>query len=327
MTERKIGAENACWHSDCYREDTLQHSQRFTLHGEPNMNIKKLAVAITIGLASLSASASTLGEVTGDVEIKLGGLTTETMLTSGTNESTWGIGYLESIASFSNLSKWTSGTTDGYLYYMIYGIADLSIIPRLGGGFDIYNVGATGGPADGQIHLDIYYSATQISSIDQFKNASPGSRTGYDSYAAYAGLGDAYLKLTFGGDIQQVDRAETAVDERTATLVQEANAQTLPTTGKGSFFLDVVGGTAAEQYDTNGQDFGHDMSGNFTLRPNFGPGRNPNCTEAQVLDGTCFAGLVNDPIITAKVPEPASLALFGLGLAGLAGLRRRRQAK
>lgn len=291
------------------------------------MNIKKIAAAITMGLASMAASATDLAGVTGDVEIKLGGLTTETMLTAGTNESTWGIGYLESIASFSNLSKWTSGTTDGYLYYMLYGIADLSVIPRLGGGFDIYNVGATGGVADGQIHLDIYYSATQIASIDQFKNANPGDRTGYDAYSAFAGLGPAYLQLTFGGDIQQVDRVETPEDETTSTLVQEANGQTLPTTGKGSFFLDVVGGTAMAQWDTNGQDFGHDMSGNFTLRPNFGPGRNPNCTEAQVLNGTCFAGLVNDPIITSKVPEPASLALFGLGLAGLAGLRRRRNGK
>ncbi len=55
------------------------------------MNLKKIAAAITIGLASMSAFADPVGSVTGDVEIKLGGLTTETMLTAGTNESTWGV--------------------------------------------------------------------------------------------------------------------------------------------------------------------------------------------------------------------------------------------
>jgi hypothetical protein len=288
------------------------------------MNFKKIVSALALGLSASFASATPLDLLTGDLEIKLGGLTTEANVWAGTNETTWGVGYIESMTSFNNAGKWQSGTDDGYLYYMIYGIADISTVANNSFGFDIYNVGATGGAADGQIHLDIYRSPTKIDSIEQFKNASPALRTGFDSYSLFNGLGPAYLELTVGQGIQLADRPETPEDETQATLVQDVSAVTLPASGKGAFFADVVGGTAAGQWDTNGQDLGHDLSGNFTLRPNYGRFNNPNCTEAQALSGACFSGLINDPILTSKIPEPASLALFGLGLAGVAALRRRR---
>lgn len=286
------------------------------------MNIKKIAAAVMLGLASVAASAAPLASITGGLTVKLGGLTTETNTQAGTNESTWGVGFLDTVSSDSMLAKWTAGTDDGFLYYMIYGISDMGAIANATNGFDLYNKGATGGVADGKIHLDLYWSATQIGAIDAFKNAAPGDRTGYDSYLAFAGLGPAYLKLTFGQGIQTVDRGDTAWDDTLATLVQDVNGQVLPASGSGRFFLDVAGGTAASAWDTNTQA-GHDMSGNFTLRPNL----NASCDLTAITNGTCFAGLINDPILANKIPEPGSLALFGLGLAGLAGLRRRRAGK
>lgn len=288
------------------------------------MNFKKIVSAVAFGLAASSASAVPLDKLTGNLEVKLVGLTTETNTWAGTNESTWGVGYLTTIENQKG-DTWNNG--EGYyLYYMIYGIADYStnsssdpLLP-----FNIFNAGAQGGVADGKIHLDLYRSATKIDALHS-KTASPLGRTGYNSYAAFAGLGPAYLTITFETGIQQVDVAGTGYDERQATLVQTVDGLQLPANGKGSFYADVTGGTAKSQWDTNGQAGGRDMLGLFTLKPNANQAFAGGTCSATAT--TCFAGLINDPISTAKIPEPASLALFGLGLAGLAGLRRRRAAK
>lgn len=297
------------------------------------MKLKQLIAATSLAFASLSAAAIPLDQIVGNLDIKLGGLTTEYNTTAGTNETTWGIGNITSITSNSTGDVWNAGDSDGsYLYYMIYGIADLGTSTNSGNGFNIFNIGATGGPADGKIHLDIFRTNTKINPI-HLRNANPNDRTAFDMYSPFAALGPAYLQFTFGNGIVTTDDPNTAFDERQSTLYQDVTGITLPASGKGAFFLDVVGGTAQSSWDTNGREFGHDASGNFTLRPNFGID-NGNCTQAQATGvgnpggvPTCFAGLINDPILTNKIPEPGSLALLGLGFAGLAGLRRRRAAK
>jgi len=292
------------------------------------MKLKHFVTAASLAFASLSAAAVPLDQIVGNLDIKLGGLTTEQYTTAGTTETTWGIGNITSITSNTTGDTWNAGDSDGsYLYYMIYGIDDLGTSANGGNGFNIYNVGASGGVADGKIHLDIFRTTTRINPI-HLRNANPGDRVDFDTYSAFAGLGEAYLQFTFGAGIVTTDDPNTPFDERLTTLYQDVTATTLPASGKGAFFLDVVGGTAMEQWDTNGREFGHDASGNFTLRNNFGI-ENQNCTQAQATgpNPTCFAGLINDPILANKIPEPGSLALLGLGFAGLAGLRRRKAAK
>lgn len=284
-----------------------------------NMNMKKLILATSLCFVAAAASATPtpLSNMTGNVQIKTTGLSiSDVNNAAGTNEATWGLGAITSVQG-SGGHIWQAGSTDGtYLYYMLYGIADQGPAAFNGTNYTLDNIGATGGVADGLIHLDIYVSNSEIISIDSDYNANPNTRTGYNSDSLLAGLGPAYLNLVFAPGIDLSDPS--------ATLVQTLTANSAITDGKGSFLANVVGGTAAAQWNTNGQPGGTDLYGKFTFGVNGANNGAGQCSIDQVNRGDCFSEVVNDPIQGNKVPEPASLAMVGLGLAALARLRRRK---
>ncbi|WP_448547371.1 PEP-CTERM sorting domain-containing protein [Thalassotalea fusca] len=79
-------------------------------------------------------------------------------------------------------------------------------------------------------------------------------------------------------------------------------------TGTGSALLNVVGGLAADNFDTDGEKDGTDM----VLSSSF----QPSGTDGVLKGGFELTG--------DSIPEPASIALLGLGLLGFAGSRRRK---
>ncbi|VXB62138.1 PEP-CTERM sorting domain-containing protein [Massilia sp. 9I] len=274
-----------------------------------------IAATLAVG-ASAPAQAVTL--VTGDLKITINAFDASTIgygNTVGTKcesiaqcnsvatkpavnayggEDTWGIFSVQSISRVSNGSLiFTAGTNGEYLTGMFGGIKDTYVEVSGSKSPSTLALG-TGG------WLNMYLTG-------QNYNASfgPNGRQGEFGYRGITNIGGTLaLSAVFAPGVLGGDPEYT----------YSSNYANNTISGGGQAFLDVTGGSLKKLFDTNLQQDPNGGMHDLFMKITYGQ------TGASAGPGWTV-DISGD--VQGNVPEPGSLALLGLGFAGLAARRRR----
>ncbi|MCA9405746.1 MAG: PEP-CTERM sorting domain-containing protein [Candidatus Omnitrophica bacterium] len=283
------------------------------MNGRTKLSAIFFTALCLLTLHTSSASAFALaGDYTGPLEFKFSDFSMGTLYQSSSGgygnadnvENGWGIFKINLIKTPAAQTLWFDGKDGEELTGIFYGIDD-DLWEVSGSGLNIQSVGGI---------IDVYLD----SSPDFDPTGGPAARTTASTYPTVTD-GELFLRLAMTPGIK-FGNADTTDDH--IEYNNDLNATTSPFTGNGAFYANVVGGTYADIFDTNihcilddnGVEHCNDFFGIFDTTS---PG------EYQWLVSS------EDPISGASqapVPEPATLAIFGTGLAGMIGLRKRKNS-
>jgi hypothetical protein len=276
----------------------------------------KLFATAGLGLALLSTTAFavptfSLGGYVGDISIKVQNFelfydpANNNALCAGPIVGCVNAGVLSVTNIYAGISEiWSQGGTNGY----ITGVFNDITVANNDGGTPAA-VDSTGG----KVVLSL-----NDANLDPSLGSNGfigGLSTGNVSYTGITNTGGSFLTLDFTPGCDQTTT--------TWTVCGSFNNNTLPATGSvQQSFLSVTGGAYASMFDNNGFTTTTGATADFQSANTFYPADVSG--EADTGDWQLFS---NDPITSEviTVPEPATIALMGIGIAGLGfGARRRK---
>lgn len=241
---------------------------------------------------------------------------------AGNLEDSWGIFSITGITvtspDLATTWKWSPGA-GGFLSGMYYGIVDTSSTYSTSSTASVKTEAQVNTAVGGKV--DVY----QLASNTSFSITTPTTdRNGQDDFfinAAHTQSLQNQGALWLSGDFDSYGAKFT-----TKTTLTGTNAGSIATVGEPSIYIDLIAGSVLSQWDTNlvntnpnNINATNDMGGSSTFNCQF------NATAGTYSCGTIWTTKGVASLDGNKIPEPGSIALIGLGLMGLAGLRRRMQ--